>query len=237
MSSRIIAEIDYEKDGKQVGWLGLPHSVTRSAYGKIMIPIAVIRNGKGPTVFFQAGNHGDEYEGQIALVKLIRELDPAAIQGRVIVLPAANFPAAMAGTRVSPIDEGNLNRAFPGSPDGTVTQQIAYYIDSVLFPQADLFHDLHSGGSSLRIRAVRQHARGRGRDAQRQVHRGVGGLRLRHRADLAGAEARRALRAQRGDEARRAGTGRRVRRRRPRRSARRWPRSSAACAASWCTWA
>ena len=114
MSSRIIAEIDYEKDGKQVGWLGLPHSVTRSAYGKIMIPIAVIRNGKGPTVFFQAGNHGDEYEGQIALVKLIRELDPAAIQGRVIVLPAANFPAAMAGTRVSPIDEGNLNRAFPG---------------------------------------------------------------------------------------------------------------------------
>ena len=40
MSSRIIAEIDYDKDGKQVGWLGLPHSVTRSAYGKIMIPIA-----------------------------------------------------------------------------------------------------------------------------------------------------------------------------------------------------
>jgi predicted deacylase len=149
MSSRIIAEIDYEKDGKQIGWLGLPHSVTRSAYGKIMMPIAVIKNGKGPTVYFQAGNHGDEYEGQIALVKLIRELDPARIQGRVIVLPAANFPAAMAGTRVSPIDEGNLNRSFPGDPDGTVTEQIAYYIDSVLFPMAHLFHDLHSGGSSL----------------------------------------------------------------------------------------
>src|SRR5262249_12641419 len=142
MSSRIIAEIDYEKDGKQVGWLGLPHSVTRSAYGKIMMPIAVIKNGKGPTVYFQAGNHGDEYEGQIPLVKLIRDLDPARIQGRVIVLPAANFPAAMAGTRVSPIDEGNLNRSFPGDPDGTVTEQIAYYIDSVLFPMADLFHDL-----------------------------------------------------------------------------------------------
>ena len=237
MSSRIIAEIDYEKDGKQVGWLGLPHSVTRSAYGKIMIPIAVIRNGTGPTVFFQAGNHGDEYEGQIALVKLIRELDPAAIQGRVIVLPAANFPAAMAGTRVSPIDEGNLNRAFPGNPDGTVTQQIAYYIDSVLFPKADLFHDLHSGGSSLQYVPFASMHEGHGRGAQRQMHGGAGGLRLRHRADLARTQARCALRAQRGDEARRARAGRRVRRRRPRRSASRWPRSSAACAASWCIWA
>jgi predicted deacylase len=54
----------------------------------------------------------------------------------VIVLPAANLPAAIAGTRVSPIDGGNLNRAFPGDPDGTATQQIAYYIDQVIFPMA-----------------------------------------------------------------------------------------------------
>ena len=52
-----------------------------------------------------AGNHGDEYEGQIALAKLIRELEPEQVQGRVIILPAANLPAAMAGARVSPIDE------------------------------------------------------------------------------------------------------------------------------------
>jgi predicted deacylase len=147
--TRIVADIDFDKDGKQVGWLGLPHSVTRSAYGRIMIPIACIRNGAGPTAFFMAGNHGDEYEGQIALAKLIRALEPQHIQGRVIVLPAANFPAAMDGARVSPIDGGNLNRTFPGDPDGTVTQQIAYYIDSELFPRADLFHDLHSGGGSL----------------------------------------------------------------------------------------
>jgi predicted deacylase len=147
--TRIFTDIDYEKTGKQVGWLGLSHSVTRSAYGAIMIPIAVIKNGKGPTAFFMAGNHGDEYEGQVALVKLIRALRAEEVQGRVIILPAANLPAAMAGARVSPIDEGNLNRSFPGSPDGTVTQQIAHYIDSVLFPLADLFHDLHSGGSSL----------------------------------------------------------------------------------------
>ena len=146
----VFTDIDYEREGKQVDWLQLPHSVTRSAYGAISIPIAVIRNGKGPTVFLMAGNHGDEYEGQITLAKLIRELEPKHIKGRVIILPAANLPAAMAGTRVSPIDQGNLNRAFPGDPQGTPTWAIAHYIDSVLYPMADYHHDLHSGGSSLR---------------------------------------------------------------------------------------
>jgi hypothetical protein len=148
-STRIWTDIDYNKTGKQVGWLNLPHSVTRSAYGMIAIPIAVVKNGSGPTAFLMAGNHGDEYEGQIALCKLIRALEPAQVQGRVIVMPAANLPAAMAGARVSPIDGGNLNRAFPGDPERGVTQEIAHYIDSVVFPMADLFADLHSGGSSL----------------------------------------------------------------------------------------
>jgi predicted deacylase len=148
-ATRIWTDVDYEKAGKQVGWLNLHHSVTRSAYGNIMIPIAVVAGGRGPTALFMAGNHGDEYEGQIALCRLIRELVPSEIEGRVIILPAANLPAALASARVSPIDQGNLNRAFPGDPDGTVTAQIAYYIDSVLFPLADHFHDLHSGGSSL----------------------------------------------------------------------------------------
>lgn len=145
----IFTDVDYNAQGKQVDWLYLPHSVTRSAYGMIAIPMAVVKNGKGPTAFLMAGNHGDEYEGQIALCKLIRELDPARIQGRVIVMPAANLPAAMDGARVSPIDHGNLNRSFPGDPERGVTQEIAHYIDSVVFPMADMFADLHSGGSSL----------------------------------------------------------------------------------------
>ncbi len=146
----IFTDIDYEAQGKQVDWLNLPHSVTRSAYGAISIPIAVIRNGAGPTVFLMSGNHGDEYEGQIVLAKLIREIESSQVRGRLIIMPAANLPAAMAGTRVSPIDQGNLNRAFPGDPHGTPTFAIAHYIDSVLYPMADFHHDLHSGGSSLR---------------------------------------------------------------------------------------
>jgi hypothetical protein len=57
--------------------------------------------------------------------------------------------AAAAGVRTSPIDEGNLNRAFPGDPNGTPTFAMAHYYDSVLFPMADAFIDVHSGGTSM----------------------------------------------------------------------------------------
>lgn len=147
--TRILPEVDFDKDGVQNGYLRLFHSTHASAYGFIPIPIVVIRNGRGPTAFFMSGNHGDEYEGQVALCNLAKSLKPADITGRVILLPAANYAAAMAGRRVSPIDDLNLNRIFPGDPDGTVTQQIASYIENELMPLADIFCDLHSGGSSL----------------------------------------------------------------------------------------
>ncbi|MGA7265689.1 MAG: succinylglutamate desuccinylase/aspartoacylase family protein [Stellaceae bacterium] len=90
-----------------------------------------------------------EYEGQVALGKLIRDLEPDEVSGRIIILPSANFPAAMAGMRTSPLDGGNLNRSFPGDPYGGPTEQIADYIESVLLPQCDFVFDYHSGGSSL----------------------------------------------------------------------------------------
>ena len=55
----------------------------------------------------------------------------------------------MAGARISPLDSGNLNRAFPGDPEGTPTWQIAHYIESVLLPKCTAWVDLHSGGSSM----------------------------------------------------------------------------------------
>jgi hypothetical protein len=147
--SRITSEIDFERDGKQQSFLRLPHSIHRSAYGWIAIPIIIIKNGVGPTVLLTAGNHGDEYEGQLALMKLCRELEPETVNGRVIMLPAANYPAAIAGLRTSPIDDLNLNRSFPGDPDGRPTAAIAHYIESELLSIADFAIDLHSGGSSL----------------------------------------------------------------------------------------
>jgi len=64
-------------------------------------------------------------------------------------VPAVNFPAFRAATRTSPIDAVNLNRAFPGSPAGTVTQKIADYFNRVLVPMADIVLDYHSGGKTL----------------------------------------------------------------------------------------
>lgn len=147
--SRLIPEVDFDRDGKQFGFVRLFHSTHQSAYGFLPIPIVVVRNGAGPTALFCSGNHGDEYEGQVALTNLAKALDPARITGRVIILPMANYPAALAGRRVSPIDDLNLNRIFPGDADGSVTQQIAHWIDSELIPMADFVMDLHSGGSSL----------------------------------------------------------------------------------------
>ena len=85
----------------------------------------------------------------MVLTELLQALQPEQVRGRVIILPCANLPASLAGTRTSPLDDGNLNRSFPGSADGTVTQQLAHYIATELIPQADLVLDLHSGGSSL----------------------------------------------------------------------------------------
>ncbi|MFM0220919.1 succinylglutamate desuccinylase/aspartoacylase family protein [Paraburkholderia dipogonis] len=142
-------EIDLDADGRHVGYLRLPHSVHRSAYGWIPIPIASVRNGDGPVVLLMGGNHGDEYEGQVLVSSLIREIEPQWVRGQLIFLPMANFPAAAAGLRTSPLDGGNLNRSFPGDPQGAPTAAIADYIEHTLLARAQYLIDLHSGGSSL----------------------------------------------------------------------------------------
>lgn len=147
--SRISTEIDFERDGKQVSYLKVPNSTNQSGWGTLLMPIIVVKNGAGPTVLFTGGNHGDEYEGPLALLKLSRELQPEQVRGRVIILPGLNYPALQAGTRLSPIDGRNMNRVFPGEREGTITQVIAHYVYHVLLPLADVVVDIHSGGSSM----------------------------------------------------------------------------------------
>jgi N-alpha-acetyl-L-2,4-diaminobutyrate deacetylase len=147
--SPISATVTFEADGVQHGFLKLPHSHDGSAWGSLMIPITVVKRGDGPTALLTGGNHGDEYEGPIALFDLATTLDPDAVNGRVIIIPAMNYPAFRAGNRTSPIDGGNMNRVFPGCPDGTVTEKIADYFQRSLLPMADLVLDIHSGGKTL----------------------------------------------------------------------------------------
>jgi N-alpha-acetyl-L-2,4-diaminobutyrate deacetylase len=145
----IYTVLDFDRPGKQQGFLQVPHSHNLAGWANVLIPTTVIANGKGPTVLVMGGNHGDEYQGQIAALKLARALAPDQITGRLILIPALNFPAALAATRLSPLDGMNLNRAFPGQAEGTVTSQIAHYLTTVLFPMADVVIDIHSGGRSI----------------------------------------------------------------------------------------
>lgn len=147
--SPITPTVDFDADGVQHGFLRLPFSRDDSAWGSVMIPIAVIKNGIGPTALLTGGNHGDEYEGPLALYELARTLAPDEVSGTVIIVPAMNYPAFRAATRTSPIDRGNLNRLFPGRPDGTVTEKIADYFQRYLLPRADIVLDFHSGGRTL----------------------------------------------------------------------------------------
>lgn len=145
----IVPTIPLDVDGKHHGFLRLPYSRDDSAWGSVMIPITVIRNGEGKTALVTGANHGDEYEGPVALLDLALHLEPSDIEGRVIIVPAFNFPAFKAASRVSPIDQLNLNRIFPGKPDGTVTEKIADYFYNTLAPMADVVLDFHSGGKTL----------------------------------------------------------------------------------------
>lgn len=149
--SPISATVDFDADGVQHGFLKLPISNDESAWGAVMIPITVVKNGEGPTALLTGGNHGDEYEGITALMKLASALEAADVTGRVIIVPMMNTPAVTAGKRTSGLDGGNLNRSFPGDPDGSVTEKIADYFTRVMVPMSDVVLDLHSGGRTLDI--------------------------------------------------------------------------------------
>ncbi|MBP6019056.1 MAG: succinylglutamate desuccinylase/aspartoacylase family protein [Burkholderiaceae bacterium] len=147
--SQITTDIDYDKEGIQTGSLRVPYSHDRDAYGYIPIPLMVAKRGDGPTVVLTGANHGDEYEGSVALMHLMHTLELDRLQGRLIIIPGLNFPAYLNGTRTSPLDKGNLNRLFPGDPNGTPTQMIAHYVQNELMPRADYLLDFHAGGTTM----------------------------------------------------------------------------------------
>jgi uncharacterized protein len=140
--------LDFNREGKQFGNIDLGYSNNQYAFDKIPTPIICIKNGSGPTLLLSAGNHGDEYEGQVILRRLIHETEAQDINGRLIILPALNYPAMLDNARVSPLDQGNMNRSFPGEAGGSPTSAIADFVTTQLLPLVDAGIDLHSGGST-----------------------------------------------------------------------------------------
>ncbi|HUU73978.1 MAG TPA: succinylglutamate desuccinylase/aspartoacylase family protein [Burkholderiales bacterium] len=148
-NSRIFHELDFDKPGKQIGYLRVPQSRDGGAWSTIEIPIAVVNGGNGPAVLFTGGVHGDEYEGQIAISRLARQLDPHSVKGKIIMLPAVDLPAALAGRRMCPIDGRDFNRCMPGDARGSFCQMLAHFIDSLIMPQVEVSVDVHSAGNSM----------------------------------------------------------------------------------------
>ena len=145
----ITCDLDLESPGKRSGYLRLIHSDNVHAASIVPIPIAVIANGEGPSVALCAGTHGNEYEGQVILRELVRELTPEAVSGRLIVMPSLNMPAVRDDARVSPLDGCNLNREFPGGPDRGPTAAIAGFVSETILPLCDAGIDIHTGGDVM----------------------------------------------------------------------------------------
>jgi N-alpha-acetyl-L-2,4-diaminobutyrate deacetylase len=148
-ASRIRMDLDLGRTGRQASYLRAPLSRNTSGWGTVEIPIVVLNNGQGPTILFTGGIHGDEYEGQIAVARLAHTLRAEEIQGRVIMIPAVNMPAVLNDTRLSPVDNRDLNRCFPGNPRGTFSEMLAHFLDSVILPHVDVSVDVHTAGHSM----------------------------------------------------------------------------------------
>nr|WP_315845221.1 succinylglutamate desuccinylase/aspartoacylase family protein [uncultured Achromobacter sp.] len=125
-------------------------ATNESAYRRITIPMLRIEAGPGPAVALIAGVHGDEWEGQAAILDLWHHLPAILQRGTVYLLPAVNAEASLAGTRLSPADGGNLNRAFLGAPARGYTESVAAALEARLLPRVQAMVDVHSGGASLR---------------------------------------------------------------------------------------
>jgi len=141
-----LGEVTAEPGTKKQGFW----KVAERASTPIRIPLFLINgSGPGPRLWIHGSVHGDEYEGPQTIVRLGRQLDPKAINGLVIAIPVLNTTAFESYRRTSPVDNLDLNRVFPGNPDGFLTEQIAYNVFNTIKANADFLIDLHSGGGDL----------------------------------------------------------------------------------------
>ncbi len=156
------------------------------------IPVAVAHGAKaGPVLALLAGAHGTEYASIIALEKLIAGIDATQLSGTVIIVPLLNVPSFVKiVTHLNPTDGKNMNRMYPGRPDGTQTDRASHLITTQVVEQSDHVIDFHGGDidESLRPYSVLESDRPRrpGRDLESDGPR----VRSRSHRDLAESPAR-----------------------------------------------
>lgn len=139
-------DIDFHRPGKHHYQVAFHLDGT---WGYSLVPLTVVNGRRGQNangILCFGGTHGNEYEGQVALKRLCRDLDPEQIAGRVILMPQLSESACVANSRTSPLDGVNMNRAFPGDPRGTLSSRIANFVKTRIFPLGRVVIDIHSGG-------------------------------------------------------------------------------------------
>ncbi|GAA3625400.1 succinylglutamate desuccinylase/aspartoacylase family protein [Lentzea roselyniae] len=111
------------------------------------VPVALINGSRpGPRVVITAGVRGGEFTGIDALHRLAGRLDPEQVRGQVLLCLVANPPAVYNGRLgTSPLDGININRVFPGDPEGSPTERLAAWLFENNIEGADAFVDLHAG--------------------------------------------------------------------------------------------
>lgn len=111
------------------------------------IPVAIINGAKkGKKLALLGGTHGVEFASIEAVIRTIQNLDPKKMTGAVIAVPVLNGPQfEHRSAFLSPFDQLNQNRQFPGDPEGLLSQRTAYVVFSEVVSQADALCDAHGG--------------------------------------------------------------------------------------------
>jgi uncharacterized protein len=132
------------------GFIDVPAGVDAAT----RIPTSILRGAQpGPTLALIAGTHGSEVAPIVALQRVRAMIDPAGLRGTVLIVHVANLPSFLGRTiYYSPIDGKNLNRVYPGKPDGTVSERIAYAITTQIIERADYLVDIHAGDGNESLR-------------------------------------------------------------------------------------
>ena len=114
----------------------------------VTLPVCVIRGAQdGPTLYLQAGLHGDELTGIEICRTVLAELEPRTLKGTVVSVPLANVPAHLGRTRGFLHEERwliDVNRVFPGNEHGLLSERLAHVLFHEFATPADLTIDLHS---------------------------------------------------------------------------------------------
>ena len=124
------------------------HSVgADAAFGSLDLVVGEIGSGK-PVGLVTAGIHGDEGPwGALAIHKLLSQIELEDVVGTLRIVPVANPLAMQADARNAPLDTLDLNRSFPGNPEGSHTERLAATLAEHVLHDVDVVIDLHGGGS------------------------------------------------------------------------------------------